>query len=121
MKFRLSTLLIVVAIAAIMIVPVELVLRGPRSVLMGFDRSMQRTFDDIKLGTHETKLHEQFGEPWSSETYFSRAISYRESDFATSEIDDCKIFVTWINGSNWFYCFGIDENGKIILKADGHS
>ena len=121
MKFRLSTLLIVVAIAAIMIVPVEFVLRGPRSVLMGFDRSMQRAFDAIKLGTDESELHKRFGEPWSSETYFSRAISYRESEFSANEIDGCKAFVTWINGGNWFYCFGIDENGKIVLKADGHS
>jgi hypothetical protein len=121
MKFRLSTLLIVVAISAIIIVPVEFVLRGPRSVLMGFDRSMQRTFDEIELGTHEFELREQFGEPLSTENYFSRAISYRESDFSANELSGCKTFVTWINGGNWFYCFGIDENGKIVLKADGHS
>ena len=121
MKFRLSTLLIVVAIAPVMIVPVEFVLRGPRSVLIGFDYSMQNTFDSTKVGTHESKLHEQFGEPWSSEPYFSRAISYRESDFAADDLDACAKFVTWMNGGNWFYCFGIDENGKIVLKADGHS
>lgn len=121
MKFRLSTLFIVVAFAVVVIVPAEFLSRGPRSVLMGFDRSLQNAFDNVEIGTHESKLHEQFGEPWSTKTHFSRAISFRESDFTVDDLDTCAKFVTWINGGNWFYCFGVDENGKVVLKAEGHS
>lgn len=121
MKFRLRTLLFAVAIAGIMIVPIEFLLRGPRSVLLGFDRSMQSAFEKIEIGTHESNLRETFGEPQSSEPFFSRAINYRESEFSADELKKCTKFLTWLNGGNWFYCFGIDENGNIVLKADGHS
>jgi hypothetical protein len=121
MQFRLRTLLLIVATIAVLIVPLEIVLRGPRSVLMGFDRSMQRTYDQIEIGESYTQLHEFFGEPRSTESYFSPAIAYRESEFSPTDLSKCVKFVTWNNGGNWFYCFGIDENGKIVLKADGNS
>ena len=110
-----------VAAVAILIVPLEFVVRGPRSVLLGYDYSRQQTFDEMEIGESKKVLLEHFGEPWSTESYFSRAIGYRESDFSAADLGKCVEFVTWINGGNWFYCFGIDENGKIVVKADGHS
>ena len=121
MRFRLRSLLLVVAAASILIVPMEFILRGPRSVLLGYDSSMQLAFDDIEIGESKTRLLELFGEPRSTESHFSREIRYRESDFATDDLIRCVEFVTWKNGGNWFYCFGIDEIGTIVLKADGHS
>jgi hypothetical protein len=102
-------------------VPLEFALRGPCSVLMGFDYSMQRAFNEIEMGEPKKRLYELFGDPWSTEPDFSPAIAYRESDFTPEKLSQCIEFVTWVNGGNWFYCFGIDENGKIVLKADGHS
>ena len=121
MQFRLRTLFIAVALGAVFLFPLEFVLRGPRSVLMGYDYSMQQAFDQIKIGESKQQLYERFGDPWASESNFPRAIGDRESDFTTTELGKCVEYVTWINGGNWFYCFGIDENGKIVLKADGHS
>ena len=121
MQFRLRTLFFIVAATAILTALVMLIAPGPRSPLMGFKRSMQRTYDEIEAGEPKTKLVDLFGEPWSTESDFSRAIDYRQSDFSTEELSRCVEFVTWMNGGNWFYCFGIDENDKIVLKADGHS
>ena len=97
------------------------VLPGAKSPLMGYDHSRQRTFDEFEIGEPKSRLLELFGEPRSIETYFSREIAYRESDFAAEDLTKCVEYVTFDNGGNWFYCFGIDENGKTVLKADGHS
>ena len=121
MQFRLRALLFAIAAIAILIVPVEFMLRGPRSVLLGYDHSMQTAFEQTKVGESKQELLERFGEPWSTETWFSRTIGYRESDFSSADLEKCVQYVTWINGGNWFYCFGFDENDRIVLKADGHS
>ena len=97
------------------------VLPGPKSPLMGYDKSLQKTFDEFVVGDPKSRLLELFGEPISVESYFSRAIAYRESDFAAKDRARCVEYLTFNNGGNWFYCFGIDKNGKTVLKADGHS
>ena len=121
MRVRIRTLLMTVAAIAFLIVPLEFVLRGPRSVLLGYDYSKQQIFEQIEIGESKQKLHEYFGEPWTTESSFSRAIGYRKSEFSSTDFEKCVEYVTWKNGGNWFYCFGIDENGNIVLKADGHS
>ena len=122
MQFSKSCLLVLAAALLIMsYLAYVYVLPGPKSPLMGFDRSMQTTFDEFPVGESKTRLLEVFGEPRSAESYFSREIGYRESDFITEDLTKCVEFVTFDNGGNWFYCFGIDENGRIVLKADGHS
>ena len=97
------------------------VLPGPKSPLMGYDHALQRTFDEFVIGQSRTRLLELFGEPHSIESYFSREIAYRESDFAAQDLAKCVEYVIFKNGGNWFYCFGIDENCRTVLKADGHS
>ena len=121
MRFQLRTLFLLVAVSAVLIVPLEMILRGPRSVLLGFDDSMQRKFVDIEVGESKSELELLFGDPWSTENYFSRTIDYRKSDFNSDQLSKCVEYVTWVNGGNWFYCFGIDKDGKIVLKAEGHS
>ena len=110
-----ATFLIVGYIAYVYVLP------GAKSPLMGYDKSLQRAFDEFVVGEHKTRLLELFGEPRSVESYFSREIAYRESDFSAEDLSKCVEYVTFNNGGNWFYCFGIDENGKTVLKADGHS
>ena len=97
------------------------VLPGPKSPLMGYDQAKQKMFDEIVIGDTKAYLLKLFGEPRSIESSFPREIAYRESDFSTESRAKCVEYVTYRNGSNWFYIFGIDENYKIVLKADGHS
>jgi len=110
-----AAFLVVGYLAYVYVVP------GPKSPLMGYDPSMQKTFDELVLGEPKTQLLELFGEPCSVASYFSREVAYRESNFAAADLAKCVEYVTFNNGFNWFYCFGIDENGKTVLKADGHS
>ena len=86
MRFQLRTLFLLVAVSAVLIVPLEMILRGPRSVLLGFDDSMQRKFVDIEVGESKSELELLFGDPWSTENYFSRTIDYRKSDFNSDQL-----------------------------------
>lgn len=97
------------------------VLPGPQSPLMGFDRSTQAAFDEFAVGESKMRLLKVFGEPCSVESCFFREIGYRKSEFTAEDLAKCVEYVTFNNGGNWFYCFGIDENGRVVLKADGHS
>ena len=120
MRFRLRTLMMTVAAIAILIVFVPVGLRQARSVLLGYDYSMQRNFDELEVGDSLQTAHKHFGEPWAIETAFPRIIGYRESDFPAADLGHCIEFVTWNNGINCYYCLGIDENGKIVLKVRGN-
>ena len=88
---------------------------------MGYDHSRQKIFDEVEIGESRNRLLELFGEPRSIEANYADEIGYRQSDFSPAELAKCVEYVTFINGSNWYYCFGIDEKGKTVLKADGHS
>lgn len=120
MQIRLRTLFILIALATIPLVFIAL-LPHPRSVWLGYEHQRQRAYEKIIIGEHKTLALELLGEPLSTETFFSREISYRESEFPAEDIAKCVEFIVWRNGGNWFYCVGIDDNGRIVLKSDGHS
>lgn len=121
MQLPKSTILVAVAFLVVGCIAYVYVFPGPKSPLLGYDQSLQRTFDELSVGDPKTRLLELLGEPVSVESFFARGIAYRESEFAAQDLAKCVEFVTFCNGGNWFYCFGIDENGKTVLKAEGHS
>jgi len=109
-----------VAAIGVLIVSVPFALRGARSILLGYDYSMQRTFEELEIGDAQQTACKHFGEPWSIEAEFPRVIGYRESDFSSTDLEKCDRFLTWNNGISCYYCLGIDEDGNISLKARGH-
>ena len=121
MQFRLSTLFAIVAVSAFAIAVVALVLPGPRSVLMGYELSRQRAYEQIETGNPIEYAIKLLGEPRSRESYFSRELTGYENEIPIADLEKCVEFLTWNNGGNWFYCVGVDKNGIIVLKADGHS
>jgi len=113
-------LFILVAVCAIPLVALSL-LPHPRSFWLGYDSGRQYAFNEIEIGQPKQHAIELLGEPRSTTTYFSREIAYRESEFQPADIAICHEFIVWNNGGNWFYCVGVDENGIIVLKAEGNS
>ena len=109
-----------VAAIAILIVFVPAGLRHARSVLLGYEYSMQQNFDELEVGDALQTARKHFGEPWAIEPAFPRVIGYRESEFSPADLGNCIEFFTWDNGINCYYCLGIDENGKIVLKVRGN-
>ena len=97
------------------------VFRGPKSSLLGFEESRQQQFDNFAVGASKSGLLATFGNPRSVSPQFCRAIERRKADMAPDELSQCVEFVTFSNGANWFYCFGIDESGTVVLKSQGHS
>lgn len=88
---------------------------------MGFKKQRQAEYNQIKVGDTKQSAFDRLGEPRTVEPYFSRPISYCEHDFPPADVAKCVEFITWANGGNWFYCIGVDEEGTVILKAQGHS
>lgn len=121
MQFRLSTLLLTVAISAVLVAGVAIVLPGPRSIWMGYKPQRHRQYQKIQIGQNIQSAIDLLGEPISRETYFSRQLSAFKEDVPTVELAKCVEFLTWNNGGNWFYCVGIDQDDKITIKIDGHS
>lgn len=121
MQIRLRTLLIVMTAIAVLVVLTVEILRGPRSVLLGFDRAMQSRFESIKTGDSKEKAIEQLGVPMSVATHFPLEIGYQKNQIPSSQLNQCVEFMTWRNGVNWYYCVGIGPLGTIIVKAEGHS
>ena len=97
------------------------ILPGPKSPLMGYQYSQQQTFSAIEIGASKTQLLKLLGEPLHIQKNFSREIMHQKSNFTSEHLAQCIEYITFNNGGNWFYCFGIDKNGIVILKADGHS
>ena len=121
MQFRLRTLFVILTLAAVTISLLAIILPGPRSLLMGYERVRQRQFDDIEIGEPIATAIKILGEPIRKEKDFSREIAYRENDFDQKTLSKCVVFLVWRNGGNWFYCIGVDDAGKIVVKADGNS
>lgn len=120
MQFRLRTLFILVAVGAIPLVVFPL-LPHPRSFWLGYEGKRQHAFNKIEIGQSRQHAVELLGDPRSTTGNFPREIAYRESEFKPAEVARCREFIVWNNGGNWFYCIGVDEDGIVVLKAEGHS
>ena len=82
---------------------------------------MQHAFDRIELNCDKQAAIDLLGPEYSVSPYFSRALSGYESSLSQSAMSESIEFLTWRNGGNWFYCIGVDADGRITLKSDGHS
>ena len=117
MRFKLRTLLIVIAI-----LPLPFLI-WPAFVnwAFSFDTAMDRHYHQIECGQSCESAIALLGEPYETTDYFSRALATYESDFSTADVAKCNQFMAWRNGANWFYSIGIDKDGVIVIKAQGHS
>ena len=93
----------------------------PRSFWLGYEHKRQQKFEEIQVGDGKEEVIELLGPPYGMGPLFSREIAHRETEFSLAELNHCVEFIFWNNGSNWFYCIGFDENGIVVLKADGNS
>ena len=113
MQFRLRQILMALALTAVLIMPLELYINGPRSFLAGYDHSMQLKFETVENGVTKPQLVELLGEPKSSDRRFPNEIDYLRE----FESRPAMMYLIWMNGTNWYYCFGMDANGKVISKT----
>ena len=117
MQIKLRNLLIAIAILPLPFVALPMLFNWMTS----FDTKMQRAYEQIEYGSDFENSIGVLGEPIESSSEFSRALSGYERDIPAAELAKCTEFHTWRNGSNWFYCIGIDCKGVITVKAEGHS
>ena len=117
MRYRIRTLLILVSI-----IPLPFVF-GPALInwATGFDTEAHSSFKAIEYGQPFETAIELLGEPYEKTDFFPRSLATYQSNYTAEEVGRCDLFMTWRNGINWFYSIGIDDDGKIVLKVDGHS
>src|SRR5690606_35370611 len=88
------------------------VLIGPRGFIGGFDRSMDREYNRIVIGADIESVVDRLGTPKSEDTKF--LLPQRkgfEDAFARADESNAVIYYWWMNGLNWFYCLGFDDEG----------
>lgn len=94
---------------------------NPRGLLV-LDRSMDRQYQRLELGTGIEEVIERLGPPRSEGANF--LLPQRkgfEDAFERAENSEASVFYLWINGSNWYYCLGFDNEGRLVVKGQGHS
>ncbi len=97
-------------------------LRGPRSLFAGFDRSLQRDYEQVAIGSSKRSAIDSLGEPHTkSETFNLPQKQGFEHYFDAAEHSNAVEYLLWINGMNWYYCIGFDESGDAVVKGEGHS
>ena len=97
-------------------------LRGPRSMFAGFDRSMQRHYESVSIGSNRRTAIEALGEPQSKSEKFSLPQRQGfEKYFDAAERSAAVEYLLWINGMNWYYCIGFDASGAAVVKGEGNS
>src|SRR5262245_33326564 len=110
------------AAAAVFILGVFEVRRGPRSVFAGFDRRMQRHYEAISIGSSKRTAIEALGEPRSKSKGFNLPQRQGfEHYFDAAERSTAVEYLLWSNGMNWYYCIGFDASGKAVVKGEGNS
>ena len=98
------------------------ILRGPRSVLAGFDRGMQARYEKIQAGESKQAVVAALGEPWVESDSFNLPQRQGFEDlFDTAEQSSAVKYYQWINGMNWYYCIGFNSSGEVVVKGEGHS
>jgi len=108
--------------AAIIGMGIYEIIRVPRSFFAGFDRSLQRNYEQVALGSSKGSAIDSLGEPHAeSETFSLPQKQGFEHYFDAAERSNAVEYVLWINGMNWYYCIGFDESGSAVIKGEGHS
>jgi len=119
---KLAILLLLVATFAIVVFLVSEVTRGSRSVFANFDSGEQKTYNRIQIGTNKEDVIQLLGDPLSKSEIFSLPQRQGfEHFFEAAEQSSAVEYLLWINGMNWYYCIGFDDNGAVVVKGEGHS
>ncbi|MBN2211827.1 MAG: hypothetical protein JW709_10575 [Sedimentisphaerales bacterium] len=96
---------------------------GPRSILAGFDKEMQRQYEQFAIGTPRKDVITLWEPPLRSsdtpcpptgptEGYQNAIDRARQSPAVNYDL--------WLNGVNWYYCLGFDEHNLLAFKTEGH-
>ena len=118
-KFTIGLLLAFVVLAGFAVTEV---LRGPRSFIAGFDRGMHANYEKIPMGETKKSVVDALGEPWAKTDEFNLPQRHGfEHHFEAAERSSAVEYYQWINGMNWYYCFGFDSSGAVVIKGEGHS
>lgn len=95
---------------------------GPRSRLMGFEPEKQKYYNSIEIGMPKSQVLDALGTQRSIEKRF--ALPQRkgfEESFKRAELSNSVEYYLWMNGTNWYYCIGFDENNNVSTKGEGNS
>ena len=94
---------------------------SPRGLLV-LDRSMDQEYQRLEFGTSIEQVIERFGPPRSEgRRFFLPQRKGFEDAFERAENSDAVFFYLWMNGGNWYYCLGFDDEGRLVVKEQGHS
>jgi len=119
---RILTNTILLTAALVVSLVVYEVLRGPRSMFFGFDRCMQRHYEDIAIGSAKKTSIEILGSSWSKSDTFNLPQRHGfEQYFEAAERSTAVEYLLWVNGGNWYYCIGFDASGTAVVKGEGNS
>jgi hypothetical protein len=101
---------------------ISVVLDGPRSSLAGFKKSRHQDFTSLQVGDSIQSVVQKLGPPLrSGDRFLLPQKQGFEEEFRKAELSESKTYSLWLNGSNWYYCIGFDADGKLVIKAEGHS
>ena len=121
-----KNILIVLTVALLLVMSVVAAVcflwGGPRSILAGFDKDMQTQYEQFELGTRREEVITKFGSPLRSKETFclpSAEVSHKEA-LARAEKSNAVAYDLWLNGINWYYCLGFDEDALLAVKAEGN-
>ena len=94
----------------------------PKGFLMGFNREIDTSFEKITLGTPIEEVVLILGTPsMTSELFLLPQRKGFEEEFDRAKASKASQYYQWINGKNWYYCIGVDEEFKVIVKTSGCS
>lgn len=94
---------------------------SPRGLLV-LDRSIDREYRRLELGTSIEEVVDRLGPARSKgENLLLPQEMGFEDAFQRAQNSEAIIFYLWMNGGNWFYCLGFDDEGKLVIKEQGHS
>lgn len=93
---------------------------NPRGLLV-LDRSMDREYQRLELGSSTKEAIERLGPPKSEgPTFLLPQRGGFEDAFERAEHSAGIAFYLWTNGPNWYYCLGFDNEGGLVVKEEGH-
>ncbi len=116
-RFKLSTLLIAVALVAALLALIPL----GWNTLTGFDRGMQIKFNRLVIGDSRQDSITDLGTPMSSQRVLSHQLRSHTEQLAKSKKSGSVEYLLWRNGIDWYYCIGLDADGTITFIFEGRS
>ncbi len=87
----------------------------------GFNRNQDRQFKALRTGITDSEVFARMGAAplWTNSEFTLGQYHGNENEYAKTNGVDARVFYTWVNGLDWFYCAGFDPRGRLVVKGEG--